>query len=87
MPPCWDVGTNDTYIAFTTVNMVEYKKISPVRCIHHFKLDLMNNIDHMDISSTELTLSQWSLSKQSSLKSWKVIPQKCWNKLKRKGMV
>ena len=34
-----------------------------------------------------LNPNQWSLTKQSSLKSWKEISQKCQNKLKPKGEV
>ena len=30
---------------------------------------------------------QWSSAKQSSIEFWKVMPQKCQNKLKPKGMV
>ena len=30
---------------------------------------------------------QWSLAKQSSSKSWKLLPQKCRHKLEPKGMV
>ena len=31
----------------------EYKKRLILRCIHHFKSDLINNMDHICISSTE----------------------------------
>ena len=30
-----------------------YKKRLLLRCIHHFKSDLVNNMDHMRISGTE----------------------------------
>ena len=33
--------------------MLEYKKRLLFRCIHHFKSDLINNIDHMRISGNE----------------------------------
>ena len=33
--------------------MVNIKKILLLRCIHHFKSDLMNNMDHMRISGAE----------------------------------
>ena len=31
----------------------EYKKRLLLRCIHHFKSDIINNMDHMRISGTE----------------------------------
>ena len=31
----------------------EFKKKLPLRCIRHFKSDLINNMDHMRISGTE----------------------------------
>ena len=31
----------------------EYEKRLLLRCIHHFKSDLINNMDHMRISGTE----------------------------------
>ena len=31
----------------------KYKKRLLLRCIHHFKSDLINNMDHMRISGTE----------------------------------
>ena len=40
----------------------EYEKKLLLRCIHHFKSDLINYMDHMRISGTE------PLAKQSSLK-------------------
>ena len=33
--------------------LLEYKKRLLLRCIHHFKSDLINNMDHMRISGTE----------------------------------
>ena len=33
--------------------MMKYKKRLLLRCIHHFKSDLINNMDHMRISGTE----------------------------------
>ena len=32
---------------------MEYEKRLLLRCIHHFKSDLINNMDHMRISGTE----------------------------------
>ena len=43
--------------------------------MHHFKSDLINNMDHMRISGTEP--SSVILAKQSRFKSWKVISEKC----------
>ena len=34
-------------------NATIYKKRLLLRCIHHFKSDLINNMDHMRISGTE----------------------------------
>ena len=36
-----------------THQVVEIKKILLLRCIHHFKSDLINNMDHMRISGTK----------------------------------
>ena len=33
--------------------ILNYKKKLLLRCIHHFKSDLINNMDHMRISGTE----------------------------------
>ena len=33
--------------------LFEYKKRLLLKCIHHFKLDLIYNVDHMRISGTE----------------------------------
>ena len=63
---------------------LEYKKRLLLRCKHQFKSDLINNMDHMRISSTEP--SSVILS-QSNSKNWKVMPQKCRIKLKPNGMV
>ena len=40
---------------FTSNNtqVVEIQKMTLLRCINHFKLDLINNMDHMRIISTE----------------------------------
>ena len=66
--------------------MMGYKKRLLLRCLHHFKSDLINKMDHMHISGTES--SSVSLSaKQSSLKSWRLMPKICRNKLKPKRMV
>ena len=53
--------------------------------IHHFKSDLINNMDHMRISGTES--SSVILSQRSIFKSWKDISKTCQNKLKPKGVV
>ena len=34
-------------------NYLQYKKRLLLRCIHHFKTDLINNMDHMRISGNE----------------------------------
>ena len=35
------------------IHVLNYKKRLLLRCIHHFKSDLINNMDHMRISGTE----------------------------------
>ena len=35
------------------VHTLKFKKRLLLRCIHHFKSDLINNMDHMRISGTE----------------------------------
>ena len=45
----------------TKIKWYEYKNRLLLRCIHHFKMDLINNMDHMRILGTEpssLILSQ-----------------------------
>ena len=39
--------------AVTLTKQVKYKKRLLVRCIHHFKSDLVYNMDHMRISGIE----------------------------------
>ena len=36
-----------------SMNYLKYKKRLLLRCKHHFKSDLINNMDHMRISGTE----------------------------------
>ena len=48
--------------------------IQQIRCIHHFNSDLINNMDHVHISSTGP--SSVILSQKRSLNSWKVKPKK-----------
>ena len=38
---------------FEIFKLVKYKKRLLLRCIHHFKSDLIYNMDHMHISGTE----------------------------------
>ena len=61
--------------AVTITKKLKYVKKLLLRCIHHFISDLINNMDHMRISGTDPR--QWFLAKQSSFKSWKVLPKKC----------
>ena len=56
-----------------------------LRCIHHFKSDLMNDMDHMRNSGTEP--SSLILSQRKSFKKLKMYAQKCQNKVKPNGMV
>ena len=64
---------------------VKYKKRLLLRCIYHFKSDLINNMDHMHISGTEHSLV--ILSQTKKFKKWKSDVQNCLNKLKPKKMV
>ena len=67
---------------------MQYKKRLLLRCIHHFKSDLINNMDHMRISGTEpssVILSQ----KGGSFKSSKVMSKNCQTQAeaKRDGVI
>ena len=48
------------------------KTSTKIYSIHHFRSDLIHNIDHMRVSGTE---SSSLILSQSSLKSWKMIRQ------------
>ena len=68
--------------------MYKYKKRFLLRCIHHFKSDLIYNMDHMRISGNEP--SSVILSKKGgNFKSWKVMSQKCQKQAeaKRDGVI
>ena len=47
-----------------THQVVEIQKQTYVRCIHHFKSDLNNNMDHMRILGTEETPPKLSITQQ-----------------------
>ena len=49
-------GTHWSTSSDTHQVVEKYKKRLLLRCIDHFKLDLINNIDHMRISGTEPSL-------------------------------
>ena len=60
------------------VNYNKYEKRLLLRCIHHFKSDLINNMDHMRISGTEpssVILSQTKLFKKLKSDAQKVSNQ------------
>ena len=38
--------------AYIRIEDIKYKKILLLRCIHHFKSDLINNMDRIRISGT-----------------------------------
>ena len=63
------------------------KKRLLLRCIHHFKSDLINNMDHIRISGTEPSSVILILVKQSSLKNEKcqIVPKHC--NAKRDGVI
>ena len=63
----------DQWLYFQGKGHREYKKSLLLRCIHHFKSDRINNMDHMRISGTEP--SSVILSQKSIFKSWKEISQ------------
>ena len=46
-------STNGIVVTLTLFPHKEYEKRLLLRCIHHFKSDLINNMDHMRISGTE----------------------------------
>ena len=64
---------------------LEYETRLLPRCIHHFKPNIINIMDHMRISGKEP--SSVILSQTKKFESWKVMPQKCQIKLNPKGMV
>ena len=53
--------------------MLLIKKRLLLRCIHHFKSDLINDLDHMRISDTES--SSVMLLQRKWLESWKRMPK------------
>ena len=61
-------------------NRLKYKKRLLRRCIHHFKSDLINNMDHMRITGTET--SSVILSQTKWFKKLKSDTPRCQNKLK-----
>ena len=65
----------------------KYEKRLPLRCIHHFESDLINNMDHMRISGTEP--SSVILSQTKYFKKLKVMHRKVPNqaKAKRDGVI
>ena len=64
---------------------VKYKKRLLLRCIHHFKSDLINNMVHMRIAG--IKPSSVILSQRRKLKKVKNIAKKYRKKLKPQGMV
>ena len=65
--------------------VMKYIKRLLLRCIHHFKSDLINNMDHMRISGNEP--SSVILRQTKRFQKLKMLTRKCQNKLKPKGMV
>ena len=76
--------TQNYYMKSIRKRGFQYKKRLLLICIHHFKSDLINNMDHMRISDNEP--SSVVLSQRSNFKSWKEMSQTCQNKLKSKRM-
>ena len=73
------------YVVTIESKVRHYEKKLLLRCIHHFKSDLINNMDHMRSSGTEL--SSVIQSQTKCFKSSTVMSQKCQIKLKPKGIV
>ena len=63
----------------------KYEKRLLLRCIHHFKSDLIYDMDNMRIAGTEP--SSVILSQTKLVKKLKSNTQKCRNKLKPKGII
>ena len=63
----------------------KFEKRLLLRCIHHFKSDLINNMDHMRISGNEP--SSVILSETKCFQTLKTIARKCLIKIEQKGMV
>ena len=60
--------------AVTLIKQLKYKKRLLLRCIHHFKSDLINNMDHMRISGNEpssVILSQRKWFQKLKMMVWK----------------
>ena len=60
-----------TRLRYSSICLHIKKRLLP-RCIHHFKSDLIHNMDHMRISGTEP--SSVVLSQRRNFKSWKDVP-------------
>ena len=77
------VGLNEDF----KLLIANYKKRLLPRCIHHFKSDLINNMDHMRISGTEPSSVILSQRKQfKKLKSdAQIVPKQA--KAKRDGVI
>ena len=71
--------------AVTLTKKLKYKKRLLLRFIHHFKSDLINNMDHMRISDNEP--SSVILCQTKWFQKLRMLTRKCKNKLKPKGMV
>ena len=70
-----------------TQQVVGIKKRLLLKWICHFRLDLINNMDHMRSAFRLLNTRQWSLTKQSSPKDEKWCPKIAQTKLKPNRMV
>ena len=68
-----------------TLQLLIYKKRLLLRCLHHFKSDLINNMDHMRISGTEP--SSVILRQTKLFQKMQIDAEKFQNELKPKGMV
>ena len=62
------------------------KRLLP-RCIHHFKSDIINNMNHMRISGNEPSSVILRKIHVKWFQRKKMLTRKCQNKLKPKGMV
>ena len=77
--------TEKNIIFTVSPQTVRYEQRLLLRCIHHFKSDLINNMDHMRISGNEP--SSVILSQTKWFQTLKMIARKCQIKVKPTGMV
>ena len=69
--------THTIAISYTeNFDAFEYEKRLLPRCIHHFKPDLINNMDHMRISGYEPSSVKRYESTEVDRRTWLHVPSK-----------